>query len=89
MKSYRNKKYIESRVLEVAEYTLKTKSDIRRSAKKFGVSKSTVHKDLSVRLLEIDSKLYSQVGIVLIENKHIGQLLGGESTRKKYYKGVI
>jgi len=84
-----NTKYIESRVLEIAEYTLKTKSDVRRSAKKFGISKSTVHKDLSKRLSEIDLNLYLQVEAVLIENKHQGQLLGGESTRKKYYKGVI
>lgn len=89
MKNYSNTKYIESRVLEIAEYTLKTKSDIRRSAKKFGVSKSTVHKDLRERLPEISQKLYLQVDAVLIENKYLGCLLGGESTRKKYYKGVI
>ena len=84
-----NKKFIESRVLEIANYTLKTKSDIRSSAKKFGISKSTVHQDLSKRLPEINSILYAQVEVVLIENKHIGQLLGGEVTRKKYYKGAI
>ncbi len=84
-----NKKYIESRVLEIAEYTLKTKSDIRSSAKKFGVSKSTVHKDLSERLQVINANLYSEVEAVLIQNKYKGQLLGGESTRKKYYKGEI
>lgn len=89
MKGYSIKKCIESRVLEIAEYTLKTKSDVRRSAKKFGVSKSTVHQDLSKRLQEIDSILYLQVSAVLIENKHIGQLLGGEATKKKYYKGAI
>ena len=86
---YNNKKYIESRVLEIAEYTLKTKSDIRRSAKKFGVSKSTVHKDLSKRLPKINSILYAQIEAVLTENKYIGQLLGGEMTKNKYYKGAI
>lgn len=86
---YNKKKYIESRVLEIAEYTLKTKSDIRRSAKKFGVSKSTVHKDLSKRLPQIDFKLYSQIVTVLIDNKYLGQLQGGESTKNKYYKGAI
>lgn len=86
MINYNNAKFIESRVLEIAEYTLKTKSDIRSSAKKFGVSKSTVHKDLSKRLLEINLALYFQVKTILTENKYIGQLLGGESTRKKYFK---
>lgn len=89
MLNNKNSKFIESRVLEIAEYTLKTKSDVRRSAKKFGVSKSTVHQDLSKRLPEINSTLYVQVAAVLIENKHIGQLLGGESTKNKYYKGAI
>ena len=89
MLSYNNTKYIENRVLEIAAYTLKTKSDVRSSAKKFGVSKSTVHQDLSKRLLEIDLVLYAQVKVVLTENKYIGQLLGGESTRKKYCKGII
>lgn len=69
MKGYSNKKYIESRVLEVANYTLNTKSDIRRSAKIFGVSKSTVHKDLSERLPVINSVLYAQVEAVLIKKQ--------------------
>ena len=86
MINYNNAKFIENRVLEIAEYTLKTKSDIRSSAKKFGVSKSTVHRDLSKRLLEINPILCAQVEAVLIENKHLGQLLGGESTKKKYSK---
>lgn len=86
MKGYSNKKHIESRVLEIANYTLVTKSDIRRSAKVFGVSKSTVHKDLSERLPKIDLKLSSEVGVILVDNKHLGQLLGGESTRRKYCK---
>jgi putative DeoR family transcriptional regulator (stage III sporulation protein D) len=86
MKSSSNKKYIESRVLEIANYTLETKSDIRRSAKVFGVSKSTVHKDLSERLAKIDLKLSYEVGVILVDNKHLGQLLGGESTRKRYCK---
>lgn len=85
----RNKKIIKSRVLEIAEYTLKTKSDVRRSAKKFGVSKSTVHQDLHKRLLEIDSKLFLQVEDILVENKHVGQLLGGEATRRKYCKVAV
>ena len=89
MKECSNKKYIESRVLEIAAYTLKTKSDIRSSAKKFGVSKSTVHKDLSERLSFININLYLQIEAVLTENKHVGQLLGGEITRKKYHKGAI
>ena len=89
MKGHCNKKYIESRVLEIANYTLITKSGIRRSAKKFGVSKSTVHIDLNKRLCEIDIKLYLLIAVILTENKYQGQLQGGESTRKKYYKGAI
>jgi len=89
MKCYSNKKYIESRVLEIANYTLNTKSDVRSSAKVFGVSKSTVQIDLSRRLHEIDLVLFSKVEVVLSENKQLGQLLGGETTRKKYYKGAI
>jgi len=89
MEISQNKKHIESRVLEIAEYTLKTKSDVRRTAKQFGVSKSTVHKDLIKRLPEISYELYSQVLPILVENKHIGQLLGGESTRKKYLRKII
>ena len=89
MLNNKNSKFIESRALEIAEYTLKTKSDIRRSAKKFGVSKSTVHKDLSKRLPQIDLNLYSQIATVFIDNKYLGQLQGGESTRKKYCKESI
>ena len=89
MLNHNDAKYIESRVLEIANYTLETKSDIRRSAKKFGTSKSTVHKDLRERLPKIDFQLYSKIEIVLIENKRLGSLLGGESTKRKYHKGVI
>jgi len=75
---------VSARVLEVAEYTLKTCKDIRSTAKVFGVSKSTIHKDLTKRLIEISPELYGQIRIILIDNKYLGQLKGGESTSKKY-----
>lgn len=76
--------YIRKRVLCVANYTLETKSDIRSTAKKFFVSKSTVHLDLSQRLKKINPLLYSKIHVILVENKYEGQLKGGESTKKRY-----
>lgn len=76
--------YIRERVLCIANYTLQTKSDIRSTAKKFFVSKSTVHVDLSNRLKKIDPLLYSKIHVILIENKYEGQLKGGETTKEKY-----
>lgn len=76
--------YIRERVLCIANYTLETKSDIRSTAKKFLVSKSTVHSDLSKRLKKIDQVLYSKIHVILIENKYEGQLKGGETTKEKY-----
>lgn len=76
--------YVRDRVLEVANYTLLTKKDIRSIAKVFNVSKSTIHKDLSERLTRVDPLLYSKIKMILAENKHQGQLNGGRSTREKY-----
>lgn len=76
--------YVRDRVLEVANYTLLTKKDIRSIAKVFNVSKSTIHKDLSERLTRVDPLLYSKIKMILAENKHQGQLNGGMATRRKY-----
>lgn len=74
------------RVLSVAQYMLETKKTIREIAKVFNVSKSTIHKDLGERLLEIDKNLYKKVTQILKHHTEIRHLRGGESTRKKYLK---
>lgn len=78
------KPYIVSRTRELGEYVLKTHDTIRESAKKFHLSKSTVHYDLSIRLRKVDYVLYEKIKKILdkhFEEKHIR---GGESTRKKF-----
>ena len=74
------------RVLDEANYMLDTKETIREIAKIFNVSKSTVHKDLHERLIDVDSNLFYEINKVLkyhIDTRHIR---GGESTKKKYKK---
>ena len=78
------KDYIEERVLELADYIIDTKSTVRAAAKKFRVSKSTVHKDVTERLLEINPGLASEVKDVLENNKAERHLRGGMATREKY-----
>ena len=78
------KDYIEERVLELAHYIIDTKSTVRAAAKKFRVSKSTVHKDVTERLLEINPGLASEVKDVLENNKAERHLRGGEATKQKY-----
>lgn len=72
------------RVLDEAFWIIKTESTIRDIAKKYRVSKSTVHKDLNDRLRELDNNVYEKVNYIL--NKHIEtrHIRGGESTRLKY-----
>ena len=72
------------RVMDEAYYMLDTKKTIREIAKKFKVSKSTVHKDLHERLVEIDTKIYKQIDEILKYHINIRHIRGGESTRKKY-----
>ena len=78
------KDYIEERVLELAHYIINTGSTVRAAAKKFRVSKSTVHKDITERLLEINPGLASEVKDVLENNKAERRLRGGMATREKY-----
>ncbi|MGN0734895.1 MAG: sporulation transcriptional regulator SpoIIID [Anaerovoracaceae bacterium] len=78
------KDYIEERVLELARYIIDTRSTVRAAAKKFRVSKSTVHKDVTERLLEINPGLASEVKDVLENNKAERHLRGGMATREKY-----
>ena len=78
------KDYIEERVLELAHYIIDTGSTVRAAAKKFRVSKSTVHKDVTERLLEINPGLASEVKDVLENNKAERHLRGGMATREKH-----
>ena len=72
------------RVLAFASFTIRQGSTVRETAKAFGVSKSTVHKDLTMRLPQISQRLYRQVQEVLQFHLSVRHLRGGEATRKKY-----
>lgn len=78
------KDYIEERVLALAEYIISTNSTVRAAAKRFKVSKSTVHKDVTERLQEISPSLAAQVKAVLDVNKAERHIRGGLATREKY-----
>ena len=78
------KDYIEERVLELAHYIIDTGSTVRAAAKKFRVSKSTVHKDLSVRLRSDSRPLYDEVRLLLESNMNERHIRGGEATKRKY-----
>ena len=70
--------------MELAHYLIENRTTVRAAAKKFGVNKSTVHKDLSERLPLYDRPLYLQVKAVMEENKAQRHIRGGLATRKKY-----
>ena len=78
------KDYIEERTIEPANYIIENKATVRTAAKKFGVSKSTVHKDVTERLGKINPHLADLVRGVLDENKSERHLRGGMATKKKY-----
>ncbi len=75
---------VEERAAMLGEYIIESKATVRKAAKKFGVSKSTVHKDVSERLKYIDPKLYKEVKTVLEINKAQRHIRGGIATRNKY-----
>lgn len=77
---------IEERAVSLARYIIETKDTVRSTAKKFGVSKSTVHKDVSDRLLKINPVLAKEVREILNENKAERHLRGGMATKLKYLK---
>ena len=78
---------IEERACALAAYIIENRATVRAAAKKFGISKSTVHMDLQTRLPSVNRTLYLQVKEVLEENKAERHIRGGIATRKKY-KGV-
>ena len=78
------KDYIEERAVEIASYIIETKATGRQTAKKVGVSKATVHKDITERLLQINPSLATQARKVLDINKSERHIRGGLATREKY-----
>lgn len=76
--------YIRKRVLDISNYILESSATVRQTADIFGVSKSTVHKDVTERLPLINEKLAMEVKQVLENNKAERHIRGGETTRKKY-----
>ena len=75
---------IEERACALAQYIIENRTTVRNAAKKFGISKSTVHKDISERLPQFNRTLYLQVKEVLEVNKAQRHSRGGIATRKKY-----
>ena len=75
---------IEKRACDLAVYMIETGATVRSAAKHFGISKSTVHKDLTQRLESVNRSLYVQVRQILDRNKQERHLRGGIATRKKY-----
>lgn len=79
-------KIIIKRVFDIANHIIVTKDTIRKTAKIFNVSKSTVHKDIHERLLLIDKKMYLEVKKIMDEHIETRHLLGGESTRQLFLR---
>ena len=75
---------IEKRVLKAAEYIAQHGATVRQTARAFGISKSTVHKDMETRLPQLSSALSREVAQVFAKNKAERHLRGGEATRKRY-----
>ena len=75
---------IEERAVELAHYIIESKDTVRGAAKKYGISKSTVHKDVSERLKKINPGLAKEVREILEENKAERHIRGGMATKLKY-----
>ena len=75
---------VEERAIEPGEYILQNNATVRSAAKRFHISKSTVHKDVSERLQTVNPQLYGQVRHVLEVNKAQRHIRGGQATRRKY-----
>ena len=78
------REYIEERAVELAHYIIDNKSTVRQTAKEFGVSKSTAHKDVTTRLAEINPQLAKEARKVLNINKQERHIRGGLATKEKY-----
>ncbi len=77
---------VEERAIELAEYIIENKSTVRAAAKKFGISKSTVHIDVSQRLQKLNPSLYNDVRKILDLNKAERHIRGGLATKQKFSK---
>lgn len=75
---------IDERALEIANYIIETKSTVRKTAQRFGISKSTVHKDVTERLEKINPSLANETRKILDENKAERHIRGGMATKLKY-----
>lgn len=78
------KEYIEQRAMEIAKYIIDNNATVRQAAKQFGVSKSTVHKDITDRLSQINPTLAEDARLVLNVNKSERHIRGGLATKEKY-----
>jgi len=80
------KQYIEERALELGAFIIENRTTVRAAAQMFGISKSTVHKDVTERLKKLNPSMAKQVRRILEENKAERHIRGGEATRIKYKK---
>jgi putative DeoR family transcriptional regulator (stage III sporulation protein D) len=80
--------YIEERVIKCAEYIVETGCTVRACSARFGISKSTVHKDVSERLKYIDAQLYEKAREVLEKNLNERHIRGGIATKNKYEQKI-
>ena len=78
------KEYIEERAIKMAEYIIENKTTVRQTAKEFGISKSTVHKDVTERLAQVNPSLEAETRKVLDVNKSERHIRGGMATKEKY-----
>lgn len=77
---------VELRAIELAEYIVENQTTVRAAAKKFGISKSTVHNDVSTRLRKLNPELYNDVRKILDINKAERHIRGGMATKQKFSK---
>lgn len=82
------KGYIEERAVDIANYIIEENATVRQTAKRFGISKSTVHKDVTERLVQINPSLATRARKVLDLNKSERHIRGGLATREKYLHRV-
>ena len=83
------KDYIEERAIKIANYIMEEKATVRQTAKRFGVSKSTVHKDVTDRLAHINPALAAQARVILDINKAERHIRGGLATKEKYEHRLV
>lgn len=86
MQGFFLKSYIEERAMEIARYIIDNNTTVRQAAKHFGISKSTVHKDCTERLVQVNPALASEVRRVLDVNKSERHIRGGLATKDKYLR---